>query len=173
MINFYQGLAGNMELIVVRNKIMRFIACLVICQGAGLLGSIFTIPEIGGWYAQLVKPSFAPPNWLFGPVWTMLFIMMAVALYIIWSSRSDNGKGAAFATFAVQLLLNVAWSAVFFGGHMILGGFLVIIALWIAIALTIYRFKIVSPIAAWLMVPYLCWVTFAGVLNFYYWRLNA
>lgn len=173
MINFYQGLAGNMELIVVRNKIMRFIACLVICQGAGLLGSIFTIPEIGGWYAQLVKPSFAPPNWLFGPVWTMLFIMMAVALYIIWSSRSDNGKGAAFATFAVQLLLNVAWSAVFFGGHMILGGFLVIIALEIMIALTIYRFMIVSPLAALLMVPYLCWVTFAGVLNFYYWRLNA
>ena len=98
--------------------------------------------------------------------------MMAVALYIIWISRSDKGKRAAFATFALQLSLNIAWSAVFFGGHMILGGFLVIIALWIAIALTIYRFKIVSPIAAWLMVPYLCWVTFAGVLNFYYWRLN-
>ena len=173
MINFYQGLAGNMELIVVGSKIIRFVVCLLICQGAGLLGSIFTIPAIGGWYAQLIKPSFAPPNWLFGPVWTMLFLMMAVALYIIWISRSDKGKRAAFATFALQLSLNIAWSAVFFGGHMILGGFLVIIALWIAIALTIYRFKIVSPIAAWLMVPYLCWVTFAGVLNFYYWRLNA
>jgi translocator protein len=155
-----------------RNKIIRFVGCFIICQGAGILGSIFTTPEIGGWYAKLVKPSFAPPNWLFAPVWTLLFTMMAVALYIIWSSRSDNGKRAALATFAAQLLLNVAWSAVFFGGHMMLGGFFVVIALWIMITLSIYRFKIVSPLAAWLMVPYLCWVTFAGVLNFYYWWLN-
>ena len=151
---------------------MRFIVCLLICQGAGALGSIFTIPEIPGWYAQLVKPSFSPPSWLFAPVWTLLFTMMAVAVFLVWNSRARNGKLAAYITFALQLILNVAWSAVFFGGHMILGGFLVILALWVMIALTIYQFKMVSSPAAWLMVPYLCWVTFAGVLNFYYWQLN-
>ena len=154
------------------NKIIRFIVCLFICQGAGALGSIFTIPEIPGWYAQLAKPSFSPPSWLFAPVWTLLFTMMAIALFLVWNSRANNGKLAAYMTFAAQLILNVAWSAVFFGGHMILGGFLVLLALWVMIALTIYQFKIISSPAAWLMVPYLCWVTFAGVLNFYYWRLN-
>ena len=154
------------------NKIIRFIVCLLICQGAGALGSIFTIPEIPGWYAQLAKPSFSPPSWLFAPVWTLLFTMMAIALFLVWNSRANNGKLAAYMTFAAQLILNVAWSAVFFGGHMILGGFLVLLALWVMIALTIYQFKIISSPAAWLMVPYLCWVTFAGVLNFYYWRLN-
>ena len=154
------------------NKIIRFIVCLLICQGAGALGSIFTIPEIPGWYAQLAKPSFSPPSWLFAPVWTLLFTMMAIALFLVWNSRARNGKLAAYMTFAAQLILNVAWSAVFFGGHMILGGFLVLLALWVMIALTIYQFKIISSPAAWLMVPYLCWVTFAGVLNFYYWRLN-
>ncbi len=154
------------------NKIIRFIVCLLICQGAGALGSIFTIPEIPGWYAQLAKPSFSPPSWLFAPVWTLLFTMMAIALFLVWNSRARNGKLAAYTTFAAQLILNVAWSAVFFGGHMILGGFLVLLALWVMIALTIYQFKIISSPAAWLMVPYLCWVTFAGVLNFYYWQLN-
>jgi len=161
-----------MELITTRNKIIRFVVCLIICQGAGGLGAIFTTPAIAGWYAQLVKPSFTPPNWLFAPVWLLLFTMMAVSLFITWSSGAETGKPAAFATFAAQLLLNVAWSAVFFGWHMILGGFLVITALWLTIALTIYRFKRVSPLAAWLLVPYLCWVTFAGVLNFYFWQLN-
>lgn len=154
-------------------KLMRFIVCLLICQGAGAIGSAFTTPEITGWYAQLAKPSFAPPNWLFAPVWILLFTMMAVALFIIWSSEGKNGKRVAVTWFAAQLFLNVAWSAVFFGGHMILGGFFVILALGLAIALTIYRFKTVSALAAWLMVPYLCWVTFASVVNFYFWRLNA
>lgn len=154
------------------NKIMRFVICLLICEGAGALGSIFTTPEIGGWYAQLLKPSFTPPNGLFAPVWTMLFMLMAVALFIVWDKTVKTGKRAAFVTFAIQLLLNVTWSAVFFGKHMLLGGFLIIVVLWGAIALNIYRFKVVSPLAAWLMIPYLCWVTFAGVLNFYFWRLN-
>jgi len=155
-----------------RKKIMRFTACLIICQGAGCLGAIFTTPEIAGWYAQLVKPTFTPPNWLFSPVWILLFTMMAVSLFIMWSSRAETGKLAAFVIFATQLLLNVAWTAVFFGWHMILGGFLVIVVLLVTIALNIYLFKLVNPLAAWLLIPYFCWVTYASVLNFSLWRLN-
>ena len=155
-----------------KSKMLRFLACWGICLGAGLLGMIFTSPAIPGWYASLVKPSFNPPNWIFAPVWNLLYTMMAAALFIVSGTKSSRERSLAVYTFAGQLSLNAAWSAVFFGAQSPLGGLVVIILLWLAILLTIQRFRPISRYAAWLLVPYLLWVSFASVLNFFLWRLN-
>lgn len=139
---------------------------LVACLVAGWLASAATIPNIGGWYAGLEKPVFTPPNWLFAPVWTALYIVMAVAAWTVW--RADPGAPEvrqALAAFFVQLVLNAAWSWAFFGLNSPVLGLLVILALIAAIVWTMHRFWIVSPGAMLLMVPYLLWVVFATALN--------
>lgn len=156
-----------------KSKILRFLACWGICLGAGLLGMIFTTPAIPGWYAGLLKPSFNPPNWIFAPVWNLLYTMMAAALFIVSGTKASHERSWALYTFAVQLILNAVWSVVFFGAHSPLGGLVVIVLLWLAILLTILRFKPISGLAAWLLVPYLLWVSFASLLNFFLWRLNG
>lgn len=153
-------------------NIVKLVVSLTACLGAGWLGSIFTRPAIDGWYRGLAKPAFTPPEWLFGPVWTALYILMAIALYRIWTTRSRPGKSAALGLFAVQLALNAAWSGVFFGLKSPAGGLAVIAALWLAISATIVAFRRLSAIAAWLLVPYLLWVSYAAALNFAIWRLN-
>lgn len=133
---------------------------------AGLIGTIFTLEAIPTWYAGLVKPEFIPPNWLFGPVWTTLYIMMGVSLYIVWTS--DKGlklKRAALWFFSLQLLLNTLWSVLFFGFKNPTLAFVEIIMMWISIAMTIFLFQKFSRVAAQLLVPYLLWVSFASVLN--------
>ncbi|MFH1390092.1 MAG: TspO/MBR family protein, partial [Candidatus Margulisiibacteriota bacterium] len=125
-----------------------------------------TMPSIPTWYAALNKPFFNPPNWLFGPVWTLLYLMMGLAAYLIW----EKGWGSkevklAFLPFALQLALNVAWSVVFFSLHSPWGAFIVIVFLWLLILETIIRFGKLSRPAAWLLVPYILWVSFASVLN--------
>ncbi len=146
---------------------------LVICLGAGFVGSFFTSGAIPTWYAALNKPPFNPPNWVFAPVWTILYILMGIAAFLVWR-RGLSGEGVKLALlfFAIQLALNVAWSVLFFGFHSPRSAFFEIVILWLAIALTIVAFFRVSRPAAWLLVPYLLWVSFASVLNFAVWRLN-
>ena len=152
----------------------RLIAAIIICQVAGLLGSLFTTPAIPTWYATLHKPWFTPPNWVFAPAWTTLFVLMGLALYLVWSQGLDKAPvSAAVLLFGIQLTLNVLWSALFFGLHSPFYAFIEIIALWAAILLTIIYFWKVSRIAGILLLPYLFWVSFASILNFYMYHLNA
>ena len=150
--------------------IIKLITSITICLAAGVLGSIFTIPSIPTWYETLIKPSFTPPNWVFAPVWTSLFIMMGISLYIIWQKGSSNGK--ALSIFSVQLILNVLWSAIFFGLRSPLAGLIEICILWILILLTILEFMKISRTAGLLLIPYILWVSFAALINFFIWRLN-
>jgi tryptophan-rich sensory protein len=146
--------------------ILKLVACIALCEGAGLIGAIFTTPAISTWYATLKKPSFQPPNWLFAPAWTLLFLLMGIALYLIWN------KGLPFAQvrtavifFAIQLALNILWSVLFFGAKLPLAGLIEIALLWVAILLTILRFWPLSRPAGILLLPYILWVSFATALN--------
>lgn len=135
-----------------------------LCLGAGVLGSIFTISSIPTWYATLNKPPFSPPNWVFGPVWTTLYILMGISLYLVWVSKSKV-KSSALNIFWIQLALNTLWSIIFFGLKNPSLAFVDIIALWIVIFLTIKSFYKINKLAGNLLVPYLLWVTFATILN--------
>lgn len=152
---------------------LKLLASVAVCQLAGLLGSLFTRPAIPGWYAQLQKPSFAPPNWLFGPMWISLYLLMGIAAYMVWQKGlAASGVRLALGLFILQLLLNAAWSPVFFGLRSPLAGAAVIVLLWLAIAATIFAFAKVSQPAAWLLVPYILWVTLASALNISIYFLN-
>jgi len=145
-----------------------------ICLFAGFIGSFFTSPAITTWYATLQKPSFAPPNWVFFPVWTSLFIMMGISLFLIWQKGWEDKKvRTGIYIFAVQLVLNALWSIVFFGLKSPLTGLIEIIILWIVILATILSFMKVSRTAAYLLIPYILWVSFAAIVNFWIWRLNS
>ena len=148
---------------------------------AGLLILVFAVAGVGGWftsmgvsdwYVALNKPSWNPPSWLFGPVWTALYIAMAVAAWLVWKEAGFDGAGAALTLFFVQLALNLAWSGVFFALQSPGWALLEIVALWMAIAATMLLFFRHSAWAGGLMVPYVAWVTFAAVLNGAIWRLN-
>jgi benzodiazapine receptor len=152
---------------------IRLAGSVVICMLAGLIGSLFTTPKIATWYAGLAKPSFTPPGWLFGPVWTLLYILMGIALYLVWrKGLAVSGVRTALAVFAAQLVLNAAWSYAFFGAESPLAGLVVIVALWAAIAISIALFAPLSRAAALLLVPYILWVSFASVLNASVYYLN-
>jgi translocator protein len=131
----------------------------------GAAGSVVTMPKIPAWYAGLNKPFFSPPNWVFGPVWTLLYIMMAVAAWRVWLVRKLEQRNQALMLFAIQLALNAFWSPAFFGFEAPRAALVVIAALLLAIALTTLRFFALDRIAGWLFVPYLCWVAFATALN--------
>lgn len=146
---------------------------IVVCQLAGLIGSFFTAPAISSWYVQLEKPSFNPPNWLFGPVWISLFFLMGISAYLIWEKGlADKKIKRALIIFIIQLLLNTSWSILFFGLKSPLAAFGEIIFLWLAILITVIFFYRISKIASLLLLPYLLWVSFASILNFFIWRLN-
>ncbi len=148
------------------------VAFVVVCLIAGAIGPIFTFPSITGWYAGLNKPFFSPPNWVFGPVWTILYILMGIAAYLVFMERKTRETKSAMAAFAVQLILNVLWSVLFFGMHSPLLGLLCIIALWASIAMTINEFNKVSKTAGLLLAPYIAWVSFAALLNAAVFLLN-
>ncbi len=181
------------------NDWLRLIIAIAISESAGIIGSIFTVPSISGWYAELVKPEFAPPNWVFGPVWTTLFALMGIAAFLIWKKkeeiaassralgtpRNDRRINIALGIFAGQLALNILWSIIFFGLHNSGLAFINIIALWLAIAWAIIVFYKISPpsssawttegqgkLAAYLLIPYIIWVSFAAYLNYSIWILN-
>jgi tryptophan-rich sensory protein len=156
-----------------RTRGIGLIVFMVVCLGAGGLGAIATTPEIEGWYKTIAKPSWNPPDYVFGPVWTTLYIMMAIAAWLIWKPTGFKATAMPLTLFAVQLVLNVAWSWIFFGMHQPGWAFTEIVILWLAIVATTVAFFRCSKIAGWLMMPYLAWVSFASVLNFAIWRMNA
>lgn len=154
------------------NNTLKLIISLIIPQLAGGLGSFFTVGSVKDWYPVLVKPAFNPPAWVFGPVWTTLFLLMGYAFYLVWISESGKSKRLAFWAFGIQMVLNVFWSIIFFGLHSPGGALLEMIFLWLAILATIISFAKISKTAAWLLVPYILWVGFAMYLNFNIWTLN-
>ncbi|WP_345950997.1 TspO/MBR family protein [Mucilaginibacter sp. PAMB04274] len=154
-------------------KLWPLIVSLLITLCIAVTASLFTIPQIPGWYSALNKPSFNPPNWLFGPVWSALYVMIAIAAYLVYQKRNSGAQyNSARIVYFVQLLLNFLWSAMFFGMHQIWGALVVIVLLLIAIVANIYYFGKYSKVAAGLLVPYLLWVSFASVLNLYIYLLN-
>lgn len=147
-------------------KFLKLVISIVICESAGVIGSFFTVPSIPTWYAALQKPEFSPPNFVFGPVWTTLYLLMGISLFLVWKSKGGrDNKGKAMQVFFTQLILNVLWSIVFFGFHSLAGGLVVIVFLWLLIIETIREFSKINKIAAILLYPYLAWVTFASFLN--------
>ena len=146
--------------------IIKLTLSIVACLCAGVIGSIFTAPAIPTWYAALEKPPFNPPNWLFAPAWTILYLLMAISAFIIWRHIAENRQAKiALIIFLIQLILNALWSIAFFGMESPIYGVIVIVALWIAILFTILRFFKVSSLAGFLLIPYIGWVTFAAILN--------
>jgi len=153
--------------------IWKLVVSIIACQCAGIIGSIFTRGAIPTWYATLEKPAFNPPNWLFAPVWTLLYIMMGIAAFLVWRKGWENRQvRIALIVFLVQLVLNALWSVVFFGLESPLYGLIVIAALWVAILFTVLKFYRISSAASVLLWPYMLWVTFAAVLNVSIWLLN-
>jgi len=149
------------------------IAWVIICLAAGFIGSIFTMPSIPTWYTGLNKPPFNPPNWIFGPVWTTLFILMGISAWLIWEKGISNKEvRSAIMIFSVQLVLNMLWSLLFFGLKLPLFAFAELVVLWLLILATILSFYRISRPAAWLLIPYILWVSFASVLNLSIWLIN-
>lgn len=147
-------------------KIIPLLFSIGVCFLAAAVGSAFTTGSIDTWYATLNKPFFSPPNWIFGPVWTLLYLMMGISLYIFWNTKtSPKAKRLGLSLFIVQLVLNVFWSILFFGLKSPMAAFIGIILLWLAIFLTIRSFLQISKGAGWLLIPYLAWVSFATILN--------
>ena len=146
----------------------KLILSIIICEIAGIIGSFFTASSIPTWYTTLNKPVFNPPSFVFAPVWIILYFLMGVTLYILWQKKAKK----AIIVFAVQLILNSLWSILFFGLKNPFAAFLEIIILWAAIILTIFYSYKTSKKAAYLLIPYLLWVTFASILNYSIWMLN-
>lgn len=143
-----------------------------LCFAVAGLGGRWTAGEVTGWYRTLARPAFAPPNWVFGPVWTLLYALMAVAAWRVSMAAPAPLRTWALALFLVQLALNLAWSWIFFHQHAIGAALAEVALLWAAIGVTTLAFSRVAPVAAWLMAPYWAWVTFATLLNAGFWRLN-
>jgi benzodiazapine receptor len=153
--------------------IIKLIVSIAACEGAGGIGAIFTTPAIATWYASLKKPTFTPPNSVFGPVWITLYLLMGIAVFLVWhEGLGQEGVTTAFIVFWIQLVLNILWSVIFFGLKSIIGGMITILLLWSVILVNIVVFFGVSPIAGGLLIPYLVWVTIAANLNVRVWILN-
>ena len=142
------------------------------CFGVGAIGGAFTATSVNTWYAQLIKPELSPPNWVFAPVWNVLYFLMALSFYFVLVSESNRYKSAAVKVFMFQLLINAVWSAVFFGAQSPAGGLVVILSLLILIGWTVMLFRRVCAKSAFLLVPYWLWVCFAAYLNYRLWILN-
>jgi translocator protein len=156
-----------------KRQVLGLVALLILCFGAAGIGGAVTTPQIGNWYATLAKPTWNPPNWVFGPVWSALYLCMAIAAWLVWRQKGLIGAREPIALFGVQLVLNVFWSCLFFGLHSPGLAFVEVLLLWAAIAATMAVFWRRSVAAGLLFVPYLAWVSFASLLNFTIWRLNS
>ncbi len=152
---------------------LRLLGCVVLCEAAGIIAAALTAQSVRTWYPTIVKPSFTPPNWLFGPAWTILYALMGIALYLVWQ-KAEQGVvvRTAVIVFFVQLGLNALWSFIFFGMQSPFWAFVEIVLLWMCILTTIILFWKISTTASLLLVPYILWVTYASVLTFAIWQLN-
>ena len=153
-------------------SVLVLILFVVICLGVAAVGAWSTADSVATWYPTLRKPPWNPPPWLFGPVWTVLYLMMACAAWLVWRRVGWRAASGALTLFAVQLALNAAWSPLFFGLRNPLAALVDIVALWLAIAATLLAFFRIAPLAGALLVPYWLWVSFATALNAAIWRLN-
>jgi translocator protein len=152
-------------------KNIKFIISLIIPLSVGAVAGLFTSSAINGWFKTLNKPFFNPPNWIFGPMWTLLYLLMGLACYFIWTSDNEARKNA-LKIYAVQLFFNFLWSFLFFYFKNPTLALVDIVLMVITISITIISFSKISKKAAWLLIPYLLWVLFATALNFEIWRLN-
>ncbi|MCX7141854.1 MAG: tryptophan-rich sensory protein [Proteobacteria bacterium] len=155
-----------------RREFLGFVVFLGLCLAASAVGGVATASSVATWYQALAKPSFNPPNWIFAPVWTTLFFMMAIAGWRVWRRDGLRGARSALMLFALQLVLNVSWSIVFFGLRSIGAALVEILVLLLAILATTVLFWQRDRAAGMLFIPYACWVAFATVLNAALWRLN-
>jgi benzodiazapine receptor len=155
-------------------ELPKLVLCILICQAAGVAGSIFTSSSVYTWYPTLVKPSFTPPGWVIGSVWIVFFTLMGISLFLVWRDGLEHyySKSAIFI-FAAQLAVNILWSWAFFQLQSPIAGVVVIGVLWIMILLTMVKFWQISREAALLLAPYLLWVSFAAFLNYNIWKLNS
>src|SRR5664279_227089 len=151
---------------------MKLLYSLILTLGVGAIAGFATASNIGGWYASLSKPAFNPPNWIFGPVWTLLYILMGIALYLIWKQLPSLYRSYSLWLFFIQLFLNFIWSFLFFYFHNIGLALMDIAVLWLFILQTIFFFSRLNKKAAWLLVPYICWVSFAFILTGAIYRLS-
>ncbi len=153
--------------------VLRLVVSIVVSEAAGGLGAIFTTPAIPTWYASLNKPAFNPPNWVFFPVWTTLYALMGIAAFLVWRrGLHERRVRVALVFFAIQLILNFAWTFIFFGLYSLFGAVIAIVLLWLAIVVNIVAFWRISKVAGALLIPYILWVSFAGLLNVSVWMLN-
>src|SRR4051812_48135257 len=153
---------------------LKLLISVAIPLGVGALSSLFTIRGVNGWYRTIAKPAWNPPDAVFAPVWTTLYILMGIALYLVWRKNGlAHSRQSAISFWILQLVLNAFWSFIFFSLHKIGLALADIILLWLSILITIFLFSNHSKVAAWLLVPYISWVTFATILNFSIWRLNT
>jgi translocator protein len=154
-------------------EIPKLIISIVIVFLAGAVGTVYTLKEITTWYVSLAKPSWTPPNWAFGPIWSTLYVLMGISLFLVWREGLDRKDvRIAILVFAVQLVLNVVWSLVFFATHNIFGGLVLVILLWISILVNIIVFYRISKPAGLILIPYLIWVSIASYLNYSVFLLN-
>lgn len=153
--------------------IIKLIVAILICQLAGIIGGLLTATAVKTWYTTLTKPSFNPPNWIFSPVWITLYLLMGIAFYFIWTSTTTQTKTIPIIFFTLQLLLNIFWSYSFFYLQNPFAGFVVIVILLVFILLTFWQFFLIRPLAAYLLIPYILWVSFASFLNYSIWKLNS
>lgn len=155
-----------MKLKELKKDLGKLVIMLVVSLGAGFIGSLFTFQAIPTWYAGLERTSLTPPNWVFGPVWTTLYILMAIAAFLVWREEAKKEKvKEALQLFGLQLVLNILWSILFFGSHLILSAYVEILFLLASVILTTIWFYRVNKTAAYLLIPYILWVSFASILN--------
>jgi tryptophan-rich sensory protein len=156
----------------VKGDVALLSVCILVCELTGVLGSVFSVPVIPTWYAQLNKPIFSPPNWLFMPVWTVLYALIGYAAYLVLKEKSTPVRNHGLNWFGAQLIFNLGWSILFFGAESPLLGMVAIALLWASAVVTATKFKRVSEKAFWLFVPYVAWVTYAAFLNYVIWTMN-
>lgn len=160
-----------------RHKAMALAICVAACFAAAVVGMVpaasTTASPKAAWYRNLDKPSWTPPDWVFGPVWTVLYAMMAVSAWLVWQEGGFRKQRLPLALFIGQLVLNAAWTPIFFRCQLLGVAFFELAALWATLVATVIVFRRVRPAAAWLLVPYLLWVTYAGTLSFGIWQLNV
>lgn len=157
-----------------KKTILTLVGFIFVCLAAGGIGGVATAENVRGWYLTIEKPTWNPPGWVFGPVWTSLYLMMAVAAWLVWKDQQASAtvKKTALTLFGLQLALNALWSFVFFEWHQLGWALVEILILWAAIVATLIAFFRIRKAAGWLLVPYLAWVSFASFLNYTIWALN-
>lgn len=157
---------------MVKSDWLKLFGCILLTVGLGSLGGLFTAPQIKTWYIHLQKPSFNPPNWVFAPVWTILYLLMGISLFLIIRTPKTAYRNQSLQFFVAQFILNICWSFIFFNQHQIGLALLNIMLMWVFILLTIIWFLRQNAVAGWLLIPYLFWVSFATILNAAILRMN-